>query len=696
MDTSAGGAVLKYKVIDDSGAVEQISAQLSGGHAFDGPVTMDGVGRYEWADGTSYAGDFQRTEMTGFGVYTFKNGVYDGHVFRGIRHGQGTLTLRAEVGAKSATKYVGEWHLGKRHGTGTSHYANGGFYDGDWVDDKRCGHGGCRYPNGDAFEGEWRDDVKHGIGAMRWASAEEIYFGEWRDDEPHGIGLHLSCGGRGVRSKSLEQISPQQMSGAHNFTTLNGMNWYYGEWAAGKRDGRGTFHYSNGAQYDGEWRQNKKHGHGVYIYENGARFEGEFEDDREVYTSDEQKAAVRESMGRLFVIHTEDLKKDVNVARLEKMVLRHWQFLRTMASDVHCLGKVWMLIDAMQCKETMSTYEMSKTVMSSAYTVHPGKTVDVTDGEHRFRFREFLRILLRLSAFSSQTADEFIATLQSKAAVVGNLSLKQFFWKRMTEPFKSVWSDVEVQRIFEERFEVIADALSEVEPIEERVTATYIDGAALKRILYELITEPILRRIVRQQFELCYFSRPPQPMILEEQREPQSEKMDEADQSEAEHDQDAQVEETAADEDQQDAPEQEEPQNASVEPKPEKCFEFEAIRFLKHECKMFFVLLISIKVAHDAMLLEMERIQGEKEEAESEELAQQKGKKSKKDKKVEPTPEIELSEEVEEEVKELSLITVTAEHIQSVFAQIKEQKDNSDEDTTIKDSDDHKEQPAPS
>merc|ERR1719477_421707 len=103
--------------------------------------------------------------------------------------------------------------------------------------------------------------------------------------------------------------------------------------------------------------------------------------------------------------------------------------------------------------------------MSSAYTVHPGKTVDVTDGEHRFRFREFLRILLRLSAFSSQTADEFIATLQSKAAVVGNLSLKQFFWKRMTEPFK-----------------VIADALSEVEPIEERVTATYIDGAALKRI----------------------------------------------------------------------------------------------------------------------------------------------------------------------------------------------------------------------
>ena len=62
-------------------------------------------------------------------------------------------------------------------------------------------------------------------------------FGEWRQDEPHGVGLHLSCGG--ARSKSLAHVSAQQMGGAHNFTTLNAMNWYFGEWMAGKRDGTG-------------------------------------------------------------------------------------------------------------------------------------------------------------------------------------------------------------------------------------------------------------------------------------------------------------------------------------------------------------------------------------------------------------------------------------------------------------------------
>ena len=366
-----------------------------------------------------------------------------------------------------------------------------------------------------------------------------------------------------------------------------------------------------------------QHGRGIYIYENGARFEGEFEDDREIYASDEQKMAVRESMDRLFVIHTEDLEKDVNVAQLEKVVMRHWQFLRNMASSVYCLGKVWLLIDLMQCKETKSTYEISKTVMSSTYTVYPGKTVDVTDSDHRFAFRQFLRILLRLSVFSSQSAEMFVGTLQNKAAIAGNMSMAQYFWKRMSEPFKSSWLDTDVRRLFEERYETVADALSEVEAIEERVTATYIDGGALKRIMDEVVTEPILRGIVREQFELCYYSRAAQPMMLEE-RETECE------------------------------------------------FAFEAIRFLKHECKMFFVLLISIKVAHDAMLSELERIQREKEEAESEELAQQKGKKSsKKDKKAEPEPDAELSEDVQEEVKELSLITVTMKHVQSVFAQIK-------------------------
>merc|ERR1719361_1976821 len=106
--------------------------------------------------------------------------------------------------------------------------------------------------------------------------------------------------------------------------------------------------------------------------------------------------------------------------------------------------------------------------------------------------------------------------MTGKAAIAGNLSLTQYFWRRMPSPFKSLWLDADVQRAFEERFDAVAETLNEVELIEERVTATFIDGAALKRIMDDAVSDPILCGIVRQQFELCYFSRSPQQMLLEE------------------------------------------------------------------------------------------------------------------------------------------------------------------------------------
>ena len=240
-----------------------VDAKLFGGHSYKGPINMDGLGSYHWNDGLSFEGDFQNGQLTGFGVYKFKNGMYDGHVHHGIRHGFGTLILYG-----AATKYIGEWCHGKRHGKGILYYnfqhstdnTTNSYYDGDWVDGKRQGHGVCVYQNGDRYEGQWENDRKNGNGIMHWKSAKELYYGHWIEDEPDGMGIHLM--GSTLRKQNVDndvsQFTVEQLEGLHNFTTFCGMNWYYGEWKAAKRHGFGIFNYSNGSKYEGQWKENKK------------------------------------------------------------------------------------------------------------------------------------------------------------------------------------------------------------------------------------------------------------------------------------------------------------------------------------------------------------------------------------------------------------------------------------------------------
>merc|ERR1719204_2836097 len=93
MDSSARGAVIRCKMVG-APSDEVVDAELYGGHRYRGPITMDGLGSYIWSDGLSYEGDFDSGQLTGFGVYEFENGRYDGHLFRGIRHGFGTRKRR--------------------------------------------------------------------------------------------------------------------------------------------------------------------------------------------------------------------------------------------------------------------------------------------------------------------------------------------------------------------------------------------------------------------------------------------------------------------------------------------------------------------------------------------------------------------------------------------------------------------------
>ena len=58
-----------------------VDAKLNGGHFHSGPINMNGEGACKWNDGTFYCGDFIDGEMTGFGYYKYKNGIYSGHLY---------------------------------------------------------------------------------------------------------------------------------------------------------------------------------------------------------------------------------------------------------------------------------------------------------------------------------------------------------------------------------------------------------------------------------------------------------------------------------------------------------------------------------------------------------------------------------------------------------------------------------------
>jgi hypothetical protein len=57
-------------------------------------------------------------------------------------------------------------------------------------------------------------------------------------------------------------------------------NRYEGNWIEGRREGFGTFFYSNGSRYDGYWHNNMKEGFGLLTEENGELKWGLYKADR--------------------------------------------------------------------------------------------------------------------------------------------------------------------------------------------------------------------------------------------------------------------------------------------------------------------------------------------------------------------------------------------------------------------------------
>ena len=83
--------------------------------------------------------------------------------------------------------YVGEYKYGKRHGHGTTTYANGNKHIGEYKDGKKHGQGTWTHPDGSMYVGLYKDGKWHGQGT--WIDFDgSKYVGEWKDhDEWQGI-----------------------------------------------------------------------------------------------------------------------------------------------------------------------------------------------------------------------------------------------------------------------------------------------------------------------------------------------------------------------------------------------------------------------------------------------------------------------------------------------------------------------------
>ena len=106
--------------------------------------------------------------MTGNGKFTYAKGeVYEGDFKDGERNGKGKFTYgRGAV-------YEGEFKDGERNGNGKFTYASGAVYEGEFKGDELNGNGKFTYRNGDVYEGEFKDDEMNGNG--KYTSVQQIF-----------------------------------------------------------------------------------------------------------------------------------------------------------------------------------------------------------------------------------------------------------------------------------------------------------------------------------------------------------------------------------------------------------------------------------------------------------------------------------------------------------------------------------------
>lgn len=253
----------------------------------------DGYGKYIWANGDEYVGNWKNGEKEGEGTYIFATGSkYTGEFKNGKRYGKGTYIW------SDGEKHTGQWMNDKQYGEGSYYRKDGSVLTGVWKEGKYqgkigevtgCIFGDCDngfgtyvWNTGEKYTGQWINSRRKGQGTNYFASGER-YEGEWSDDLRNGYGTNYYNDGStkaglwendryiGTSSNSYGCISGDCDNGYGIYTWDTGER-YEGYWQNGMRNGQGTNYFANGAKFTGNWKDDKKNGYGVYTYQPESKY----------------------------------------------------------------------------------------------------------------------------------------------------------------------------------------------------------------------------------------------------------------------------------------------------------------------------------------------------------------------------------------------------------------------------------------
>lgn len=193
--------------------------------------------------GDKYRGAFKDGRPCGQGVmkYTYSipgsNGsdyeeaTYIGTWRAGKREGQGTMTWN------DGTVFTGLWRNDMRY-EGEQRFLDGTLYRGSFLNDKLHGEGKLLFSNGIIFSGSFYQGVASSVGKLLSPNGD-IYYGQHRGFVREGQGKlitfndHEYEGGWSNDKKNVYGRSVDRTTG----------DVYCGEYADGKRTGRGRFYH---------------------------------------------------------------------------------------------------------------------------------------------------------------------------------------------------------------------------------------------------------------------------------------------------------------------------------------------------------------------------------------------------------------------------------------------------------------------
>ncbi|HFA50652.1 MAG TPA: peptidase C14 caspase catalytic subunit p20 [Bacteroidetes bacterium] len=156
---------------------------------------FNGYGKYQYANGNRYVGDFAEGRPNGNGILYCSNGnKYLGHWEDSYRQGRGKFLFR------EGHVYVGQFRRNMFHGEGTMSYANGDRYEGRWEGNLPNGQGKYFFKKGGRYEGGFRQGRFHGEGTMFYKNGSR-FVGNWWQSKKHGPGIFYNKDGTAQRGE---------------------------------------------------------------------------------------------------------------------------------------------------------------------------------------------------------------------------------------------------------------------------------------------------------------------------------------------------------------------------------------------------------------------------------------------------------------------------------------------------------------